>query len=209
MKAKKRPFSDILSALAAIAAITLATAVVAAVSEPETEIAKPKNTVTLKGTATLYGDWTCKGQADIRTIPGQALEPVAGFPGGIQRAVVEVAVNGLECGDKTMNKELRKALKEKEHPKIFFQMNRYKLKGKDSLATAFGELTIAGETKSIEMDLDLQALANEGVRATGDVPIKMKEYGVKPPSVLFGALRVSNDVTVKFDSIIQPPLELK
>jgi hypothetical protein len=209
MEAKKRYFSDMLSSLATIAAITLATAVFAAASEPEKEIAKQENTVTLEGTATLYGDWSCKGLAEIRVIPGKALEPVSGFPGGIQRAVVEVTVDGLDCGDKRMNEQLRKALKVKEYPKIFFQMNQYTLKGKGNLATASGELTIAGKTKPVEMEVDLRALANKGVRATGEVPIKMKEYGIKPPSILFGMLKASNDVTVKFDSLIQPPLEVK
>jgi hypothetical protein len=165
------------------------------------------STVTVEGTATMYGDWSCTGQASVRAIPGRALESVPGFPGGISKAVIEVSVKGIECGDGTMNEHLRKALKEKEHPTILFQMDKYKLEAGGKEATAFGELTIAGVAKPIEMNVDLEDIRGKGVRARGKVAIKMKEYGVKPPSLLFGALKVANDVTVKFDSLVQPPSE--
>ena len=205
MNKDKKSFMRMLLIPAAIVASSLAVMGDETTTEPKTGTPNQENTVTVEGTATLYGDWACKAPASLRVLPGEALPPVPGFPGGIQKAVVDVSVKALDCGDSTMNKHLRKALKEKDHPNILFQMNRYELSGNGGKATAFGELTIAGETKPVEMEVDLEALANQGVRATGEVPIKMKEYGVKPPSLLFGTLKVANDITVKFDSLVQPP----
>jgi polyisoprenoid-binding protein YceI len=73
--------------------------------------------------------------------------------------------------------------------------------------TVFGNLTIAGETRPIEMNVDLQPISGAGERATGKVDIKMKEYGIKPPSLLFGSLKVANEVTVNFNSVVQPSSE--
>ena len=46
------------------------------------------------------------------------------------------------------------------------------------------------------------------MRVVGKVDIEMKDYSVKPPSLLFGTLKVANDVSVKFDTVIQPPQEV-
>ena len=107
-----------------------------------------------------------------------------------------------------MNKHLRKALKEKDHPEITFQTDKYTLENGGGEVKALGELTIAGVTKPIELDAQLTPLPEGGVRVVGKVDIEMKDYSVKPPSLLFGTLKVANDVSVKFDTVIQPPQEV-
>jgi hypothetical protein len=72
--------------------------------------------ITIKGTATIYGEWSCQGDADIQTTPGEALAPVPGYPGGVQSTLVKVTVKNIECGNGTMNKHMRKALKENKSP---------------------------------------------------------------------------------------------
>jgi hypothetical protein len=176
-------------------------------SAAETGDLNLENRVTVEGTATLYGEWSCSGPAEVQAIPGKALAPVPGFPNGIVRAVVEVPVAELECGDGSMNEHLRKALKEKDFPKILFQMDRYDISGDGYNAMAFGKFSLSGETKPIKLHVALRSVSNEGIYASGKFPVKMKEYGVKPPSRLFGALKVSNEVTVSFNSFIQPPHE--
>jgi hypothetical protein len=165
------------------------------------------NKVVVEGTATIYGHWSCKGQADVKAIPGEALEPVPGFPGGVQTTKVNVSVKGIECGDGTMNKHMMKALKGKENPEIHFQTNKYELEKNGGEVKALGELTIAGVTKPIELDANLTPLPQGGVRVTGKVDLQMKDFDVKPPSLMFGALKVANEVTVKFDSVLQPSVQ--
>jgi polyisoprenoid-binding protein YceI len=107
-----------------------------------------------------------------------------------------------------MNKHMRNALKEKEFPQIHFQTDKYELEKNGGEAKALGELTIAGVTKPIELDATLTPVEG-GVRATGKVDLQMKDFGVKPPSLLFGTLKVANEISVKFDSVIRPSGEVQ
>jgi hypothetical protein len=175
----------------------------AGTAEPATA-ADSDGTVRVEGTATIYGDWSCEGRATVNATSGKALEPVPGFPGGVQTTMVTVSVHAIECGDNTMNKHLRKALKEKDHPEIQFQTDKYTLENDGGAVKAFGELTIAGVSNPVELDAELTALPDGGVRIVGKVDIRMKEYGVKPPSLLFGTLKVRQDVTIEFVTAIKP-----
>jgi len=207
MSRKTKGFGIRFLAVAIIMAGTLVATGFAETSAGASSIPSQEGKITIEGTATIYGNWACEGNAIIKTTPGAALEPVAGFPGGVQTTLVTVSVNDVECGDGTMNNHLRKALKEKNYPEIHFEMDKYNLQNDGDAVKAFGELTIAGVTKPVELDAALTALPEGGVRVVGKTNIQMLDYSVKPPSLLFGTLKVANDVTVKFDTAIHPPEE--
>jgi hypothetical protein len=208
MNMKTKGFIVVLFAAVVLMAGAFAMAGSAEPSSSAPSVTDENGKVTVEGTATIYGNWACNGEASVEATPGEALEPVSGFPGGVQSTMVTVSVHGLECGDGTMNKHLRKALKEKDHPEITFHTDKYTLENGGGEVKAFGELTIAGVTKPIELDAQLTPLPEGGVRVVGKVDIEMKDYSVKPPSLIFGTLKVANDVSVKFDTVIQPPQEV-
>lgn len=204
-----RRFTIMLLAAAMVVAGPLVVPSSSEASEVSPNASHQNGKITVEGTATIYGHWACEGQAIVKAIPGEALEPVSGFPGGVQKTLVSVTVHDIECGDRTMNKHLRKALKEKDHPKIYFETDKYTLLDNSSTVKSYGELTIAGVTRPVELNATLTALPQGGVRVVGKVDIKMPDYKVKPPSLLFGTLKVANDVSVKFDTTIQPPDQLQ
>lgn len=204
MNSKAKSFAINLLAAAVVLGGALAVAGFADPPSSAANIPTKEGTVKIEGTATIYGNWACEGQASVAATPGNALEPVPGFPGGVKKTVVKVVVHDIECGDGTMNKHLRKALKEKDHPTIEFETDKYTLQNNGGAVKAFGELSIAGVPRPVELDANLTALPEGGVRVVGEVDIQMKEYGVKPPSLLFGTLKVRPDVTVIFDTKIQP-----
>ena len=180
-------------------------AVMGMAEPPAPDIQEGGGKVTVQGTATIYGEWSCEGNAVVTATPGEALAPVPGFPGGVQATQVTVTVNNIECGDGTMNKHMRKALKAKDHPDIQFKTTQYTLNENGDVVKAIGELTIAGVTKPVELDASLINSPQGGFQVDGKVDIQMKDYKVKPPSLLFGTLKVANDVTIKYNANIEPP----
>jgi polyisoprenoid-binding protein YceI len=58
-----------------------------------------------------------------------------------------------------------------------------------------GDLMLVGETRPIEFDL---ALADG--RVTGTATVKQTEWGMKPYTALFGALKVADEVRVEIDA---------
>ena len=43
------------------------------------------------------------------------------------------------------------------------------------------------------------------VRARGALPILMTDYGISPPTALFGVVRTENRIVVKFDLLVDRP----
>jgi polyisoprenoid-binding protein YceI len=68
--------------------------------------------------------------------------------------------------------------------------------GGDTLAVA-GELTIAGATRPLAFDVDL-----DGGRVRATVVVTQSEFGMKPYSTLFGALKVADQVRVEIDAAL-------
>jgi polyisoprenoid-binding protein YceI len=59
-----------------------------------------------------------------------------------------------------------------------------------------GELTLAGTTRPLAFDLDV---GDDG-RLRAVAVVKQSEWGMKPYSALFGALKVADDVRVELDA---------
>ena len=108
--------------------------------------------------------------------------------GGTANQEVRIPVSGLRSGEAGMDKNTRAAMKAAEFPDIVFRMTKYEAGKLD------GELTIAGRTRPVTLDVEL-----EGRRVRGAYALKMSDYGIKPPSLMLGAIKVRDAVTVRFD----------
>jgi polyisoprenoid-binding protein YceI len=67
-----------------------------------------------------------------------------------------------------------------------------------------GTLTISGKENKIAMDVTASRLPDGTIKATGMVPIKMTDYGIKPPTAIFGRLKTGDDVKVNFELTVGP-----
>jgi polyisoprenoid-binding protein YceI len=68
----------------------------------------------------------------------------------------------------------------------------------DGRLTVQGELTLAGTTRPLAFDL---AVGDDG-RVTGTAVVKQSDWGIKPYSALFGALKVADEVRVEIDAAL-------
>ncbi len=117
----------------------------------------------------------------------------------VKTASLIVPVAQLECGNKTMNEHMRKALKAEENPQISWKMTSYAVQGSNVVIN--GKLTIAGKENLIELK-GTGSAENGTIRFKGSKQFKMTEYGVKPPSLMLGTMKVGDPVTVSFDLVL-------
>jgi len=61
-----------------------------------------------------------------------------------------------------------------------------------------GDLSLAGASHPIEFDL---VVADDG-GISGRAVVKQTEWGIKPYSILFGALKVADEVEVEVDATL-------
>ena len=59
-----------------------------------------------------------------------------------------------------------------------------------------GDLTLVGATRPIAFDL----VVGDGGRLSGSTVITQSDWGIKPYSALFGALKVADEVEVALDA---------
>ena len=117
----------------------------------------------------------------------------------VKTASLNVPVAGLDCRNGTMNGHMQKALKVEANPLIMWRMTSYKVEGNTVVIDGF--LTIAGKENPIQ--LSGTGSADNGVlRVKGSKQLRMTEYGVKPPKLMLGAMKVADQVTVGYDIML-------
>lgn len=158
-------------------------------------------TLTITGTSTVR-DWQC-GVPDYQ----MAVRPTTGFASdvlegreAVETLTFEVDVESIDCGIGKMNEHLRKALKSGEFPVIRFDLGFYDVApGDEGIGVrAEGTLTIAGVPRPVELEVEARR-DGETLRITGMKRIDMEDWGVKPPSLILGTLKVDRQVHVAFD----------
>ena len=153
----------------------------------------------VSGTSTIRG-WTCSVSGSAEVTPG-ASAPVPGFDTGIQTATLTVPVNGFDCPEEEMREHLLEALQADEFDEITFRLESYAVSGPQAQAT--GSLTILDATTPVTFPISLSA-SGTGVEIEGELRLDMTTYGVEPPVVMLGLLRVRPQIRIEFSGLITP-----
>ena len=119
----------------------------------------------------------------------------------ISGADIAINVDQLDCGNGTMNEHMRKALNSKQHTRIAFKLSSYDV-SKEGAITVKGMLTMNGQEKAIELTGTVSEEAGI-VRTTATRQINMTEWGVKPPSLMLGTMKVKPVVTIGYDIAVK------
>jgi hypothetical protein len=174
---------------------------------------RPDSRLWIEGTSNLHG-WSCKATTldaaiEVDSVWTAALaKPDVDFPKLVKRVNVRVPVEGLKCGNDKMDRIMYEALKANEAPDISYILGNFEAATANAPDTfvvhTTGTLRIAGKENPVQMDVRAERLADGVVRAEGAVAVLMTDYGVKPPTALFGTLRTGNKVTVKFELFVGP-----
>jgi len=152
----------------------------------------------IEGTSTVRSFKCTAGNLDADVSAKSAAAPAAEL---VNSASLSVPVASLDCKNSTMNDHMRKALKAKDNPQIAWKMTSYTVDG--TAVVLSGKLTIAGKENPIELR-GTGTVDNGIVRFKGSKQFKMTEFGVKPPSLMLGTMKVRDPVTVSFDLVLNP-----
>ena len=160
--------------------------------------------VRVAGTSNMR-TWRCESgrvQGSIET--SQPGVPAVGEAArAVRMAEVVIPVASLDCANGTMNNHLRRAMKADQVADVRFRLATGGVTmGGDGHARLAGTLSIAGQEKPVTVDATVTQ-AEGGLRVAGTYGLKMTDYGVRPPTVMMGAFRVADAVTVTFDVVVK------
>lgn len=189
--------------------------------------------VTLRGTATI-GAWSAQSsdpdaQVDLPTqlaaidsaFERLARAPRAGLPlfdvrlADVNATVrVSVPVKSLKGDSPGMERDMRASLKANEFPTISFVLNQLSsiepaggadAHGQPGLRIrGVGDLTVAGATRRTLIEATVTHNAAGIFAAHAQVTLSMSDFGITPPTALFGLIKAGNTITVAFDLNFEP-----
>jgi polyisoprenoid-binding protein YceI len=168
---------------------------------------QPQSRLWIDGTSTIRS-YTCRAvevNAVVEVNGANAIPTLLTGEKGVKAVQVTVPAERMDCGNGTMNDHMLEALKAKENPEIVFRLSSYDLaKGTESVqVTLNGTLSLGGKEKPITVTAEAKDVGNGALRVTGTQEIHMKEFGLKPPSLMFGTMKVGELVKVKYDLLLK------
>ncbi|MFL5582028.1 MAG: YceI family protein [Gemmatimonadaceae bacterium] len=154
--------------------------------------------VVIQGTSNMH-KWDCVSTSFTGTA-----EVPSGTPAEVGKAVTSLAVTiparSIDCGNGTMNNNLRKAMKAEQHPNVTFRLTSYDAAPAGASgaynATVTGSLTIAGTERPVELKATVSPDGKGGARAEGSTEIRTTDYGVPIVRALMGTLKTGERITV-------------
>ena len=171
---------------------------VAQAAPPSSVTFDTQSKVWVEGTSTVRA-YKCAARSIVATLQTAPEGQPADLAQLVRSALVTVATESLDCSNGTMNEHMRKALKQTEHPNVSFTLDSYTL---DPSGLLKGKLQIAGQEKEVQFPA---TVTDDGstIRVAGSKQINMKEWGVKPPSLMLGTMKVNEMVTINFDVLVK------
>jgi len=119
-----------------------------------------------------------------------------------------VPVQKLSSPNTYMDRIAHRTLKSYPFDKIYFKYVKSEIQPWDDkdqyLVKATGNLTIAGVTQAIKMDLIATVIKDGTINFAGTHKLKLSTYQVVPKKTLMGTLNTSDDVTVNFVIGVKP-----
>ena len=162
----------------------------------------PNSVMTLAGTSTTH-NWAMTAHS----FTGNATMAVSssGQLSAVSALNLVLPVQNLKGDHDGMNTNAYKALKSDQFKDITFKLTSAKVTSsgaKKYNIAVLGSLTIAGVTKPVTLNTAATVNTNGTVSCSGSVPILLSNYGVKPPSLMLGTMKVGNAMTLKYNLLL-------
>jgi polyisoprenoid-binding protein YceI len=172
----------------------------------ETLALQPESRLWIDGTSSIRS-FSCKAvelNAVVEASGPNAIPQLLIGDKGVKAVQLTVPAERLDCGNGTMNEHMRKAIKLAEFKTIEFRLTDYDVaRGSNGInGTINGTLLLGGVTKPITMKAEGKP---EGgmLHVTGSYDLNMTEYGLKPPTLMFGRIKVGQTVKVNYDLLLK------
>ena len=158
------------------------------------------NNMKLSGTSTLH-NWTMNAQTFTSDAQFGLTTGNDNQLASLKSLTFSLVVNNLKSGEKGLDKNAYKALKTERYKEIVYKLTSATVlpeKEKKYLIKTHGNLSIAGVTKEVTMDVYCTVNSDESITCTGSDNMKMTDYQVKPPSLFLGTMKTGDAITVDF-----------
>lgn len=113
----------------------------------------------------------------------------------------------LDSGNESMDENMQEALSAEVNPNIVFELISPVVFSFDNVIdsitiNATGNLMVAGTKKLVDLNITVVKQSENEFEFKGEIKLLMTDFGVEPPSMFFGTMNTGNEITVKFEMIL-------
>lgn len=109
---------------------------------------------------------------------------------------LELAVERLTSGNQLYDRELRRRVDARRYPTIAGRLTRIALEGAHPDYMVTGEVAFHGKTRTFAHGMRIE-VHDDGIALSGDDVFDIREFGMKPPSMLM--VRVYPEIAVRVE----------
>jgi polyisoprenoid-binding protein YceI len=121
----------------------------------------------------------------------------------IKEVIVRIPVTAIKSTKgKMMDNKTYEAFKHEKNPNIVFTLTGKTINTASQSINVTGNLTMAGVTKSIDMNVKYKLLPGGELQVTGSKKLVMTQFKMDPPTAMMGTIKVGDEVTVTFDVVL-------
>jgi polyisoprenoid-binding protein YceI len=134
---------------------------------------------------------------NIENITAETLSPEA-----FQNLTLTIPVEEIEAESGGLTSNIHKYLKGDDYPNITFDLNNVtditEQEDGSFLISGSGVISAAGAENTVEMQVTA-SLVNDGIQFTGEQELLMTDFGIDPPTAVFGTIRSRDEIRIEFD----------
>ena len=124
---------------------------------------------------------------------------------------LRIPITALDCANRLMERDMRKALRAESHPEIRYRFRRLR-EARFTPAGAVpaftlvvdGDLELAGRSAPVAMTVSATR-KGERIRLRAGMQVRMTDFGVEPPVALLGLIRARDALWVSLDLELAAP----
>lgn len=120
----------------------------------------------------------------------------------VQGDDISLRVNSFNCGKRGINRDFRKTMKSDVYPNIDIELlsivSPYGIPTLANVAT-----TLGGVTKEYTIELYDYQIENGVAIVSGTNRINMSDFGINPPTALFGLVKVRDEIEIEFSLTVK------
>jgi hypothetical protein len=110
---------------------------------------------------------------------------------------LEVSVDRFSSGNQLYDRELKRRIDARRHPVIVGQITGVHRTGSANRYSVAGDLSFHGETRAFEHEMTIEIHRGSSIALKGDRVFDIREFRMKPPSMLM--LKVYPEVAVRVE----------
>jgi polyisoprenoid-binding protein YceI len=126
-------------------------------------------------------------------------------PGALRAFDVVIRAATLSSGNPALDDDMRQALKVEKYPDIVFRLSTLE-PGPGPAVNAIGTIRVAGVQREAVLVMTSERRDSTLV-VRGQTTLLMTDFGIQPPTGMYGAIKADPKVTVKFEAVLAVPLQ--